>query len=64
MSDKEGWNCPDGGYCHHNCAPDNCFRVGRASPLSGVYPDDRWPADLTFDREIHESYDVMQKLES
>lgn len=35
--------CPDGGRCHHRCAA-SCFRVKTCSPLSGVYPDDRWPA--------------------
>jgi hypothetical protein len=37
--------CPDGGACHHQCGPRNesCFRVAFAEPLSGVYPDDRWP---------------------
>jgi hypothetical protein len=39
--------CPDGGTCHHQCAsPRVCFRVTECGPLSGVYPGDRWPADV------------------
>lgn len=38
--------CPDGGACHHECAPVSCFRVGSCGPLSGVYPGDRWPASV------------------
>lgn len=41
-----GHECPDGGACHHNCAPGRCFRVSHAEPLSGVFPDDRWPTSL------------------
>jgi hypothetical protein len=37
--------CPDGGTCHHHCV-EGCFRVECCSPLSGVYPDDEWPADI------------------
>ncbi len=37
--------CPDGGHCHHNCDPAACFRVRHASPLPGVFPGDRWPAE-------------------
>lgn len=37
--------CPDDGTCHHGC-PAGCFRVTFAGPLSGVYPGDRWPADV------------------
>jgi hypothetical protein len=40
-----GQMCPDGGTCHHNCA-DSCFRVGSCGPLSGVFPNDDWPADV------------------
>lgn len=41
--------CPDGGTCHHFCtvlgdAP--CWRVHNAGPLSGVYPNNRWPTEL------------------
>jgi hypothetical protein len=36
--------CPDGGSCHHTCqTAAACFRVQAAGPLSGVFPDDRWP---------------------
>jgi hypothetical protein len=34
--------CPDGATCHHRCL-DACFRVDSCGPLSGVYPEDRWP---------------------
>jgi hypothetical protein len=37
--------CPDGGTCHHGCIAV-CFRVRHASPLSGVFPDDTWPAEV------------------
>lgn len=42
--------CPDGGVCHHNSHHDCavfCWRTQHAGPLSGVYPGDRWPAELT-----------------
>jgi hypothetical protein len=43
---REG-RCPDGGTCHHQCAARAlCFRVTECGPLSGVYPGDRWPADV------------------
>ncbi|MCC6752005.1 MAG: hypothetical protein IT371_30410 [Deltaproteobacteria bacterium] len=35
--------CPDGGACHHDCQ-GACFRVQHCSPLSGVFPNDRWPS--------------------
>jgi len=36
--------CPDGGTCHHGCLlPSACWRVNNCEPLSGVFPDDRWP---------------------
>lgn len=38
--------CPDAGTCHHRCEPDQCFRVHTCGPLSGVFPDDVWPAAL------------------
>lgn len=47
--------CPDGGRCWHVCplvegAPEGkgspCWRVSSAVPLSGVFPDDRWPDDV------------------
>jgi hypothetical protein len=37
--------CPDGGTCHHWCGR-KCFRVQTCGPLSGVYPDDEWPAEV------------------
>jgi hypothetical protein len=37
--------CPDGGTCHHGCTV-GCFRVQTCGPLSGVFPGDRWPADV------------------
>jgi hypothetical protein len=44
---KEGWKtCPDGGRCWHHCKDGECFRVATCVPLSGVYPDDKWPEDL------------------
>lgn len=42
--------CPDGGTCHHNCQ-DKCFRVQCCGPLSGVYADDEWPADVVAEHE-------------
>jgi hypothetical protein len=36
--------CPDDGVCHHVCET-GCFRVSHAEPLSGVFPDDRWPTE-------------------
>lgn len=48
MSDPVDTNrhkCPDGGYCHHGCA-ERCWRVSAAGPLSGVFPDDEWPASV------------------
>lgn len=38
--------CPDDGACYHKCDGSSCFRVHTAAPLSGVFPDDRWPANL------------------
>lgn len=37
--------CPDGGACHHECV-DTCFRVRCCAPLSNVFPNDEWPADV------------------
>lgn len=39
------WGCPDSGKCHHACR-SWCFRVVNAGPLSGEYPDDKWPAEV------------------
>jgi hypothetical protein len=41
--------CPDGGACHHFCGhgmPVPCFRVRFCEPLSGAYPDGRWPENV------------------
>lgn len=38
-------SCPDEGTCHHDCAT-GCFRVTTCGPLSGVYPNDRWPEEI------------------
>ena len=39
--------CPDGGKCHHQCkVTESCFRVRACGPLSGVFEDNRWPADV------------------
>lgn len=39
--------CPDGGACHHGCNDtENCFRVEYCEPLSGIYPDNKWPRNL------------------
>jgi len=40
------------------------MRVGHAGPLSGVFSNDEWPDDLSFDFDIHSQYEVMRKLES
>jgi len=64
MSREEWRDCPDGGRCWHRCAPENCMRVRFAGPLSGVFPNDEWPDDLSFDFDIHSQYEVMRKLES
>jgi hypothetical protein len=53
MGEGRAGRCPDGGYCHGDsftagsepCA-GVCYRVRVASPLSGVFPGDRWPAHL------------------
>lgn len=37
--------CPDGGTCHHDCG-SRCFRVDCCAPLSGTFPDDKWPAHV------------------
>ncbi len=44
MQDKKFpmWRCPDGGTCHHDCTV-NCFRVLCCAPLSGEFPQDKWP---------------------
>lgn len=37
--------CPDEGRCHHGCGK-RCWRVSTCGPLSGVFPDDQWPAEV------------------
>ena len=49
MSPEIIWQCPDGGTCHHECAIQDCFRVACCGPLSGVYPNDQWPASVVLD---------------
>ena len=43
---KAEQRCPDDGWCHHECGPEDCFRVWCCEPLSDVYPGDVWPADV------------------
>lgn len=43
--------CPDGGTCHHECERA-CFRVKSAAPLSGVFPGNRWPAEIVAKHSI------------
>lgn len=51
---REG-RCPDGGYCHGStlaagsspCEPGHCYRVRTSGPLSGVFPGNRWPPEVT-----------------
>lgn len=42
------FDCPDGGACHHSCsAPQACFRVDFAEPLSAAgFPGNKWPAEI------------------
>lgn len=45
--------CPDDGACHHECGiADPCFRVRTCEPLSGVYPDDRWPDEVVSEHNL------------
>lgn len=37
--------CPDDARCWHECET-GCFRVTTCGPLSGVYPEDRWPEEV------------------
>ena len=45
MTDRR---CPDAGKCHHDCQI-GCWRVANAGPLSGVYPNNEWPASVVGD---------------
>lgn len=38
--------CPDDGTCHHDCDDNACFRVRSCGPLSGVFVNDEWPAEV------------------
>lgn len=38
--------CPDGGTCHHTCVT-TCYRTTACEPLLGVFPNDRWPAEVS-----------------
>ena len=42
--------CPDGGTCHHDCqgeSPASCSRVLGCAPLSGVFPGNVWPREMS-----------------
>lgn len=48
---NDAQRCPDGGTCHHECQPIECFRVHNAGPLSGwldenAIQDEDWPEDI------------------
>lgn len=45
----DGVKCPDDGTCHHQCieAARPCWRVQTCGPLSGVFPGDQWPDNVT-----------------
>lgn len=46
MTETDRMQCPDGGVCHHDCAESECFRVRSAGPVSGVFPNNEWPAHV------------------
>lgn len=46
MSNSYKKQCPDGAVCNHDCE-SRCFRVDNCGPLSGVYPDDEWPSEMS-----------------
>lgn len=48
--------CPDAGTCHHGCDKSSCYRVRTCCPLSDVYSDDDWPAEVV--AQFGEHYDV------
>lgn len=58
--------CPDGGYCHHACGLDGhtkgCFRVMFAGPLSGVFPDNKWPKALREENGAWQTFDSMAEV--
>ena len=48
-------SCPDEGACHHFCEAGPCFRVLACGPLSGVFPDNRWPQEIVSAEKAKES---------
>jgi hypothetical protein len=58
--------CPDSGVCHHMCGtegyPDKCFRVRFAGPLSGVFPDNKWPKALREEHGAWQTFDSMVEV--
>jgi len=51
--------CPDDGTCHHDCdAEGPCWRVLACGPLSGVYPGDEWPIEITMAHRYEQSMRV------
>ena len=56
MADQK--TCPDGGTCHHHCWR-MCFRVLTCEPLSGVYPDDQWPAEVAAEHQPRHCFAIL-----
>lgn len=56
-------SCPDDGRCHHACV-SGCFRVTAASPLSGVFPNDRWPAAVVAEHGDYQTADDRDPYEA
>lgn len=57
--------CPDEGACHHECGKlyGGCWRVFNAAPLSGVFPDDKWPEEVTRSEfEKTRAHSVLDRL--
>jgi hypothetical protein len=58
--------CPDGGYCHHVCGQpghtEGCFRVIFAGPLSGAYPDNKWPDKVRKENGAWLTFDSMAEV--
>lgn len=38
--------CPDEAGCNHECGQSSCWRVKHGGPLSGLFPNDEWPAQI------------------
>lgn len=64
--------CPDGGRCWHTCplvegGPEGkgapCWRVTHSGPLSGVFPDDRWPDDVKAEHDRHPRPAVSEEIQ-